>query len=313
MTSLEELTIEGCFGLNNLPASIGDLPRIHLCFIKDCHNIKRLPDNFCKLANLQSLDIRHSGINALPMAFGELTKIRSLKLYDLHLKELPFSVGSLASLEDLVLHCMDLEELPASFGMLTQLKTIHLCSDALRDLPMSFESLISLRKLSSQDYGTGEAYRDRVFKTLASVLPCLFSLRLLYLPSQLDVDNTLVIGRSLKAWFPPLLECTGLNYINAPTTTGLQICWQTLGLPPEAATWHDCIILKYFAVQQQKVAAFASGLHARLGTGSQVSLLNAVALVLIADEVLGSWSLIQAWQRERLQREGEVGSASFRC
>lgn len=61
------------------------------------------------------------------------------------------------------------------------------------------------------------------------------------------------------------------------------------------------------------MAAFASGLHARLGAGSQVSLLNAVALVLIADEVLGSWSLIQAWQRERLQREGEVGSASFRC
>jgi len=155
------------------------------------------------------------------MAFGELTKIRSLELYDLHLKELPFSVGSLASLE--------VEELPASFGMLTRLKPIDLCSDALRDLPMSFESLSSLRELSFQAYGTaGGAHRDRVFtgKTLASVLPCLFSLRPLYLPSPLDVENTLVIGRSLKAWCPPLLECTGLNYINAPTTTGLQICWQ---------------------------------------------------------------------------------------
>ena len=53
------------------------------------------------------------------------------------------------------------------------------------------------------------------------------------------------------------------------------------------------------------MAAFASGLHARLGAESRVSSLNDVALVLIADEVLGGWSLLKLWQRERLQREAE--------
>ena len=53
------------------------------------------------------------------------------------------------------------------------------------------------------------------------------------------------------------------------------------------------------------MAAFASELYARLGAESRVSSLNDVALVLIADEVLGGWSLLKLWQRERLQREAE--------
>ena len=58
------------------------------------------------------------------------------------------------------------------------------------------------------------------------------------------------------------------------------------------------------------MAAFASGLHARLGAASRVSWLNHAALVLIADEVLGGWSLLKLWQRERLQRETEPASLS---
>ena len=58
------------------------------------------------------------------------------------------------------------------------------------------------------------------------------------------------------------------------------------------------------------MAAFASGLHVRLGAASRVSSLNDVALVLIADEVLGGWSLLKLWQRERLQREDEAASSS---
>jgi len=51
MTTLEELTIEGCFGLNNLPASIGDLTRMRLCLIEDCQ-YQEAPRQFlqtCKL------------------------------------------------------------------------------------------------------------------------------------------------------------------------------------------------------------------------------------------------------------------------
>jgi len=46
-------------------------------------------------------------------------------------------------------------------------------------------------------------------------------------------------------------------------------------------------IMQHWRVQQNKVAAFANGLHARLGAASWVSLLNDLTLELIADEVLG--------------------------
>ncbi len=56
--------------------------------------------------------------------------------------------------------------------------------------------------------------------------------------------------------------------------------------------------LDYFRVQQQKVAAFASGMHWRLGAASGVSWLDEQALVMIADEVLGGWGLLTEWRQE---------------
>jgi len=46
----------------------------------------------------------------------------------------------------------------------------------------------------------------------------------------------------------------------------LSTCWRALGLPVAAADedWTNAITLDYFRVQQPKVAAFASGMNARL-------------------------------------------------
>jgi hypothetical protein len=49
--------------------------------------------------------------------------------------------------------------------------------------------------------------------------------------------------------------------------------------------------LDYFRVHRQKVAAFASGMHSRLGAASCVSLLDELALIMIANEVLGGRGL----------------------
>ena len=48
------------------------------------------------------------------------------------------------------------------------------------------------------------------------------------------------------------------------------------GLPGPAADedWTNSTTIDYFSVQQQKVAAFASGMHARLGAASGVSWLD---------------------------------------
>ena len=105
--------------------------------------------------------------------------------------------------------------------------------------------------------------------------------------------DVLAIGRALKAWPLPLLhDVEGL--------LRLSTCWRALGLPAAAADedWTNATTLDYFRVQQQKVAAFASGMHWRLGAVSGVSWLDEQALVMIADEVLGGWGLLKEWRQE---------------
>ena len=69
-----------------------------------------------------------------------------------------------------------------------------------------------------------------------------------------------------------------------------------MGLPEEAALWDNMKIVQVFRSQQEKVLAFAGGLHQRLGKGSAASWLNDQELVLIADEVLEGWSLLNEWR-----------------
>ena len=86
----------------------------------------------------------------------------------------------------------------------------------------------------------------------------------------------------LKAWPPPLLKHCRICAIE-----DLKRCSQALLLPECAAEWDDTTILSYFRLQQEKVATFAGGLHARLGAASRVSCLNDLTLMVIANEVLG--------------------------
>jgi|LauGreDrversion4_2_1035121.scaffolds.fasta_scaffold627368_1 hypothetical protein len=58
------------------------------------------------------------------------------------------------------------------------------------------------------------------------------------------------------------------------------------------------MMLEYCRVPRQKVAAFPSGMHERLGAASGVSWLGEQALVMIADEVLGEWGMLKEWRQE---------------
>ena len=196
-------------------------------------------------------------------------------------------------------HLPKLTQLLASIGTLTTLTTLGLRYCALTDVPPSIESLTELHIIQLR-IDPRIVQDGRVFKTLACSLPALRLLQHLDLGGLNDHDVQ-AIGRSLKAWPFPLLD--DFPFSDGYPPINLKRCWQALALPPEAAGWNDTVILQYWRVQQQKVAAFASGLHARLGAASKVSSLNNEALVLIADEVLGGWSLRKLWQRERLQRE----------
>jgi len=80
----------------------------------------------------------------------------------------------------------------------------------------------------------------------------------------LSEQDNLVIGCYLKAWPPPFhVHCR----ISLSWQFYLSEHWQVLGLPEEAQAeeWDLETILEHFRMQQDKMVAYASGLHARLG------------------------------------------------
>ena len=122
----------------------------------------------------------------------------------------------------------------------------------------------------------------------------------------LRAEDVLAVGRALRAWPLPLLR--DVRNESATDVIRLSTCWQALGLPAAAADWSNATTLEFFRVQQHKMAAFASGMHARLGAASEVSRLDEQTLVMIADEVLGGWGLLREWR----QQEG-AGAGGGSC
>ena len=189
--------------------------------------------------------------------------------------------------------------MPDLFG-LTALGSLKLeCGSKLRALPGGLGELPCIEALTAlhdlcldvADYTQG----SRAFTALSRSLPCLQQLQVLRLRASdadrglvaLQARDVLAIGRALKAWPLPLLRVVDVNLNDE--NLRLSTCWRALGLPAAAAGWTNTMTLDYLRVQQQKVAAFASGMHWRLGAASGVSWLDEQALVMIADEVLGGW------------------------
>ena len=233
---------------------------------------------------------------ALPRGIGKLGALRELTLNGLdELQEMPDTMGRMTALEHLTLdYCWKLRTLPASIMHLSRLQKLWILDVPLEDMSC-IESLVALHelRLDVADYAHG----SRAFTGLSRSLPCLQQLQVLGLRASgfvaLQAGDVLAIGRALKAWPLPLLH-------DVEGILRLSTCWQALGLPAAAANedWTNAMTLDYFRVQQQKVAAFASGMHSRLGAASGVSWLDEQALVMIADEVLGGWGLLKEWRQE---------------
>jgi hypothetical protein len=258
------------------------------------------------------------------------------------LKELP-DIGRLSVLMRLELSCSGLAQLPRSIRHLTGLQQLSIESCTFKDFP-DIQVLTSLRTLEL--VMTKYAADCTVFRSLSRSLPCLRRLHKLSL--RVDVveavgvvqtgmsdEDVLAIGRSLRAWPPPLLlDISDLFY--AP---GLRLHqqWQALGLPEPARDrdtarvsrargqgylWEDVevptsgglaaggcngIALEFFRAQQEKMVTFASALHVRLGAASPALALNDSVLVLIADEILGGWRLVKEWQEDAQAEGGRQG------
>jgi hypothetical protein len=254
--------------------------------------LQEMPD-LIGLTALSSLTIEYCGkLRALPRGIGELGALRELSLWGLdELQKMPDLTGLTA------LGSLKLRALPGGIG----------------ELPC-IEALTALHELELDV--ANNARDSRAFTALSRSLPCLQQLHVLHLRAS-DVDDVgddgehlhvalqardvLAIGRALQAWPLPLLHFVDVGEADdAEEKMRLSTCWRALGLPAEAADedWTNAMTLDYFRVQQQKVAAFASGMHARLGAASGVSWLDEQALEMIADEVLGGWGLLKEWRQE---------------
>jgi hypothetical protein len=306
LTRLEALEIsgvgddEGNTLLKSLPASLGQLGALKQLTLAWLDGLEVLPDAVVRLTSLGSLTIEGCNkLKTLPRGLGKLGALTQLTLQGLHeLQEMPDLIG-LTALGSLKLECgSKLRALPGGLG----------------ELPC-IEALTALHELCLDvaDYAQG----SRAFTALSRSLPCLQQLQVLLLRASdadqgyvaLQARDVLAIGRALKAWPLPLLrvvevcvcdyeELSEVEHADAEESVRLSTCWRALGLPAAAAGWTNTMTLDYLRVQQQKVAAFASGMHARLGAASGVSWLDEQALVMIADEVLGGWGLLKEWRQE---------------
>ena len=304
LTRLEALEVSGDVDseepnsvLKSLPASLGQLGALKQLTLAWLDELKLLPDAVVRLTSLGSLTIECCDkLRALPRGIGKLGALKKLTLEWLtELQEMPDTIGRMTALEHLTLHsCSKLRTLPASIMHLSRLQKLCISEVPLEDMPC-IEALTALHelRLDVADYAHG----SRAFTALSRSLPCLQQLQVLGLRASgvvaLQAGDVLAIGRALKAWPLPLLhDVEGL--------LRLSTCWRALGLPGAAADedWTNATTLDYFRVQQQKVAAFASGMHWRLGAASGVSWLDEQALVMIADEVLGGWGLLKEWRQE---------------
>jgi len=338
LTSLNQLAICNCFKLTTLPSSIGQLgalkqlelsnlwkleempdlgglTRLEDLKIRDCDKLKKL--DLGGLTRLEDLEIRNCDkLKKLPASIEQLGALKQLNFRNLYkLQDMPDTLGSLTALERLTLYaCNKLKALPASIMHLSRLQHLHIRCP-LQDMPC-IEALTALRTLDLDV--TDYTHNSGAFKALSRSLPCLQQLDSLYLRGRAEPDPTvtdqlplrtedvLAVGRALRAWPLPLLLDVRLGGAD------LSSCWQALGLPVWAAfapVWSNARTLEFFREQQHKVAAFASGMHARLGAASGVSGLDEQTLVMIADEVLGGWGLLREW-RQHSEHAGDEGAAA---
>ena len=166
--------------------------------------------------------------------------------------------------------------------------------------------LTALKHSSFQDRDSGNLALIGAGRALVSHLPLLRNLESLSVEGAGNRDM-LRLGRSLQKWPLPRLRClemVGRYFCRVPYEqdpagfVDLNECWQQMGLPEEANGWSNEQILDYFRAQQNKLEAFMSGSHRRLGAESRVSRLPDDNLKTIAEMVL--------MRREAEEMEGLV-------
>ncbi|XP_024006781.1 probable disease resistance protein At5g66890 [Eutrema salsugineum] len=100
VVSLRKLSITNCNKLGRLLEAIGKLRNLEMLRLSSCSNLFELPETIGRLSNLWFLDV--SGcfqLKKLPLEIGKLQKLRKISMRDCYRCELPDSVNNLENLE----------------------------------------------------------------------------------------------------------------------------------------------------------------------------------------------------------------------
>jgi Leucine-rich repeat (LRR) protein len=144
MRSLERLSINNFPKLVSLPASLSQLPRLKILWLREVR-WSQLPDTMRGLRHLEELFVARTQLRSLPLWLGELTSLRVLEMNGAcsYASDfvLPDSMRRLVNLTELSLKCTRLIELPSWLGELTSLEVLSVADNYLRALPDVFDAL----------------------------------------------------------------------------------------------------------------------------------------------------------------------------
>jgi hypothetical protein len=113
----------------------------------DLH-LKKLPDNFSNLQQLEKLDLSSNEFYTFPNVICQLETLKELVMHNNHIKIVPRDIKALSQLEYFNLSWNELNTLPTEIGELKALKTIWLCRNNIGLLPESIGYLMHLRHIN---------------------------------------------------------------------------------------------------------------------------------------------------------------------
>ncbi|XP_009335764.2 probable disease resistance protein At5g66900 isoform X2 [Pyrus x bretschneideri] len=140
--NLEELNIDYCSDLKELPAEVCDLSKLEKLSVTNCHKLSALPEGIGKLQNLELLRLRSSTkLLKLPTSMKNLGKVKFLDISDcFSIKVLPEDIGGMSSLREINMRqCSRLQELPPSVMDLERLEKV-VCDEETKYLWECFSS-----------------------------------------------------------------------------------------------------------------------------------------------------------------------------
>lgn len=141
---LEELTIDHCDDLVELPSSICDMSSLDCLSISNCHNLRELPSNIGKLKRVEILRLYACPtLKAIPEGIRELVLLKYLDVSQcINLAHLPEDIGCLTRLEKIDMReCPQIQRLPRSAALLRSLRRV-ICDDGVSWLWKDLEKTI---------------------------------------------------------------------------------------------------------------------------------------------------------------------------